>query len=147
VLESYAYEVWTTQGQYLGWYPCRPEEVVFGYTMLVPEASTAVPDCPATAVGLPWLGLATGNPALGRATFAFEVPRAGAVGLSVFDVEGREVRCLLAGKADRGRHNVEWDGLDARGHRVASGIYFCRLDAEDSRGAAKHLTTRVVLVR
>lgn len=146
-LESYVYEVWTPEGQYLGWYPCRPEEVIFGYTLLVPDASTAALDRPDAVSGLPWLGLRSANPAAGRTTVAFEVPRDEAIGLRIYDVEGRLVRCLVAGKAERGRHSVEWDGLDTGGHRAASGIYFCRLDAEDSHGASRHLTVRIVLVR
>lgn len=41
-----------------------------------------------------------------------------------------------------GRRDVEWDGRDDRGQEVATGVYFCRLDARDY-----HATVRMVLVK
>jgi peptidoglycan/xylan/chitin deacetylase (PgdA/CDA1 family) len=146
-LESYVYEVWTPQGEYLGLYPCRPEEVVFGYTLLVPGAGSAVPGSPGLDPDLPRLSLPTGNPAAGRATIALNLPRAQQVQLRVFDIEGRQVRCLFAGRADRGERRVEWDGLDSDGHRLAPGVYVCRLDATDSLGAPRHIAAKIVLIR
>jgi subtilisin family serine protease len=32
-LRTYVYEVWDMAGWYRGWYPCRPENVVFSYTV------------------------------------------------------------------------------------------------------------------
>lgn len=33
-LQTYTYEVWNIWGQYLGWYPSRPENLTFAYTVL-----------------------------------------------------------------------------------------------------------------
>jgi len=38
---------------------------------------------------------------------------------------------------DAGRYDVEWDGRDAAGHRVASGIYFARITAAGDSRARK----------
>jgi flagellar hook assembly protein FlgD len=32
-------------------------------------------------------------------------------------------------RREAGLHHVRWDGTDARGERVASGVYFYRVDA------------------
>ncbi len=33
-LYSYVYEVWTLDGDYVGWFPCEPEDVSFAYSVL-----------------------------------------------------------------------------------------------------------------
>ena len=37
---------------------------------------------------------------------------------------------LAAGTETAGRHVVTWDGRDARGARVAAGMYYARIDFE-----------------
>lgn len=32
-LRTYVYEIWDTSGQYLGWYPSKPEDVTFAYSV------------------------------------------------------------------------------------------------------------------
>ena len=58
------------------------------------------------------------------------------------DLQGRLVRTLAAGRHDSGAHRVTWDGTDARGNPVASGVYFCRLE-----WGGRSDTKRIVLVR
>ena len=49
--------------------------------------------------------------------------------VEVFDVRGRSVLRLLDAALTAGRHEVVWDGRDARGQAAASGVYFYRLKA------------------
>jgi flagellar hook assembly protein FlgD len=49
----------------------------------------------------------------------------------VIDVTGRTVQVLHDGTANSGVTNVDWDGRDTSGNRVASGVYFFRLDSND----------------
>jgi len=49
--------------------------------------------------------------------------------LRVFDVKGRLVRTLMSGVATPGTHEVLWDGRDALGRRVSSGLYFYQFTA------------------
>ena len=49
------------------------------------------------------------------------------VTLMVFDAAGRRVRTLVDTSMPAGVHDVAWDGFDHRGNRVASGVYFYRL--------------------
>ncbi len=57
------------------------------------------------------------------------------------DVDGRVVRILLAGKTVAGEHAASWNGRDALGRPVASGVYFARLLT-----AAGELSRRMVLL-
>lgn len=69
------------------------------------------------------------NPApAGAATIAFEIASRERVRLRIFDARGRAVATLHDGPAGPGRVSVRWDGTGARGQRVASGKYFCRLE-------------------
>ena len=49
--------------------------------------------------------------------------------LSVYDISGRLVRTLVDRRMRPGSYTEQWDGTDARGNRVASGVYFYRLTA------------------
>jgi hypothetical protein len=83
------------------------------------------------------------NPFSERTGIAFQLDRAGAVDLVVYDVGGRVVRRLLAGeRLPAGPHEIVWDGRDERGRSAASGVYFVR--AQLDRDA---LVRRVTLVR
>ena len=60
----------------------------------------------------------------------------------IFDGAGRRVRTLRNGFEAAGiRKSVEWNGLTNAGDKVASGIYFYRLQAPDYEQ-----TLRMVLV-
>jgi hypothetical protein len=69
------------------------------------------------------------NPFNPTTTIAFDLPASGEAHLDIYDVAGHRVRSLVSGHLDAGAHRVVWDGRDARGLRVSSGIYFSRLQA------------------
>jgi hypothetical protein len=52
------------------------------------------------------------------------------VTLTVFDVLGREVTTLVNAPQSPGYYTVPWGAQDAAGKRVASGVYFYRIQAE-----------------
>jgi hypothetical protein len=70
------------------------------------------------------------NPLTRRTTLSFDVPAPGQipVNLTIYDVEGRAVARLLAGRLPAGRHAVDWDGCGATGERLAAGTYFWRVE-------------------
>lgn len=51
------------------------------------------------------------------------------VSVIIFDVAGRLVRTLIDEREIPGEHHVSWDGTDAGGRQVPSGVYFYRLEA------------------
>jgi hypothetical protein len=69
------------------------------------------------------------NPFRDMATISFELPARGFVRIAVYDVSGRLVREIWGGEADAGLHTTHWDATDLAGTPVASGVYFCSVEA------------------
>jgi hypothetical protein len=67
------------------------------------------------------------NPFNPTTTITYSIAQGGRVGLSIFSVDGREVRTLVDERQTPDVYRVEWDGTDGRGVPVASGVYFYRL--------------------
>ena len=67
------------------------------------------------------------NPATGPVTFAFSIPAAGHVELTVTDVTGRRVATLVDRLLGPGRHEVGWSGVGLDGRRTPAGVYVYRL--------------------
>jgi endonuclease I len=81
------------------------------------------------------------NPFNPATTISFTLPAAADVKLSVYDVSGRLVAELASGPYAAGPHEVRWDGRDASGHDVGSGVYFYGIEA----GSRSSLRKMVVL--
>lgn len=71
------------------------------------------------------------NPFNPATMITFELRRGGRVRLVIHDARGALVRVLRDWEHASGFHRARWDGSDARGHRVASGVYFVRLEGPD----------------
>ncbi len=74
--------------------------------------------------------------------FSFALPQAGHARLDVFDVSGRRVSTVLDDGLSAGSHTVDWDGTDASGRALQTGIYFSRLDVDGARAESKVLVVR-----
>jgi hypothetical protein len=61
----------------------------------------------------------------------FGLPATQRVSLDVYTVEGRLIATLAEGVYPGGYHTVAWRGTDARGVKVAGGMYFYRLETEE----------------
>jgi hypothetical protein len=71
------------------------------------------------------------NPFNPATTIAFSLAKSSDVKLTVFNVLGQSVTTLVDGTMEAGEHNVVWNGTDARGNTVSSGVYLYRLEASD----------------
>jgi len=80
------------------------------------------------------------NPFNPSTTLSFSLPRADRVRLAIYDVAGRVVATLLEEMRGPGRHAIVWEGRDGQGQPVASGVYFCRLEA------GPHVETRRIIL-
>jgi len=70
------------------------------------------------------------NPFNPETAVRFGLPQQSIVTIKIFDLAGHEVVTLLDRvELPAGRHQRVWDGRDALGRTVGSGIYFCRLTA------------------
>jgi hypothetical protein len=103
---------------------------------LVPEPWPPHPDQPAADL------VVRPNPFNPSTTVTFSLAGGAAVRVSVFDLQGRLVRQLLDERLPAGAHAVTWNGADASGSTVASGVYLLELDMD---GRAR--TRKVVLLK
>lgn len=71
------------------------------------------------------------NPFNPSTTISYDLPTRSDVTLKVHDIQGREIITLAKETRNAGRHNAEWNGLDASGNPVSTGVYFARLQAGD----------------
>ena len=87
------------------------------------------------------------NPFTASTQISYEVPEvAGAkslpVRLVIYNLLGQALVALVDAEQPPGSYTVTWDGHDARGREVASGVFFCRLEAGEFTE-----TRRMVLLR
>jgi hypothetical protein len=68
------------------------------------------------------------NPFNPRTTVKYTVPEHARVSVRVFDASGALVTTLFEGESAAGAYSVEWDGRDARGVAISSGVYFARIE-------------------
>jgi len=71
-------------------------------------------------------------------TISYSIRDGGPVSIRIFSAGGTLVRTLKEGEyTTAGTHEVRWDGIDDRGERVGSGIYFVRTVALDEASVSK----------
>jgi len=105
-----------------------------GYSNLMASAASLPP--PAFS-----LGPNHPNPFNPSTNIYFSMTQDGQVGIDVFDINGRLVRCLLATQTMKaGEHLVTWNGCGNDGRSLASGTYFVRAVA------GKNISTLKVLL-
>jgi hypothetical protein len=68
------------------------------------------------------------NPFNPSTTMQYELSANARVRLKVYDILGREVKTLVDDTRPAGSYSVTWDGTNASGLPIASGIYFCRVE-------------------
>jgi hypothetical protein len=90
----------------------------------------AVSGVPPTLPMQPSLRLAVNpNPFNPQTTITFEIPAPGHTKLRIFDLQGRLITTLVEEISPAGHREVRWNGRDAEGREVPSGIYLSRLEA------------------
>lgn len=82
------------------------------------------------------------NPFSGSTSIDYRINKAGQTSLEIFNLRGQLVRRLVHGAKVEGSHSVQWDGRDARGQSVASGVYTYRLHTAEGSQTRKMLLIR-----
>jgi len=100
----------------------RSIDLAFVITRSISTGTKNVPDAYQLEQNYP-------NPFNPSTTIRYSLPARSTVELAVFAVDGSLVRVLDSGVKEMGPHEAMWDGRDASGSAVASGVYFYRLNA------------------
>ena len=82
------------------------------------------------------------NPFNPTTTIRYTIPAAQHVTLGIVDSQGRSIVTLVNRTLAAGPQEVQWDGRDARGNPVASGVYFYRLQVGNT-----FRTKKMILVK
>ncbi len=107
--------------------------------------TTDVTAAPEPVAGRTGFLTANPNPLHSSAELSFRLSTqaaAGPVQLELLDANGRVIRSLLDGRTTAGAETAVWDGRDAAGRTVPSGIYFARLKSIDGESTAKLVMLR-----
>jgi lysophospholipase L1-like esterase len=75
------------------------------------------------------------------------LPEEAQVHAVIFDATGREVQQLYHGQMPTGYRVVNWDGTNAAGRQVSSGVYFLRVVFKAPQGRQEILTRQLRLTR
>ncbi|MBP2680804.1 MAG: hypothetical protein H6Q78_667, partial [Candidatus Krumholzibacteriota bacterium] len=82
------------------------------------------------------------NPFNPTTTIPFQLESSSRVVLGIYDASGRLVRELKNDDMPEGLHELVWDGRDASGRSVATGVYFVRLSA-----GSRESTRKIVMLK
>ena len=82
------------------------------------------------------------NPFNPETVIQYALPRPSDVNIVIYNILGQEVRRWDIVGQSAGYHRVRWDGTDALGNRVASGVYQYRLQAGDFTATRKMVLLR-----
>lgn len=82
------------------------------------------------------------NPFNPTTTISFALPLAGETELTVYNVLGEKVKTLIDRRLAAGSYTLEWDGTNATGDPVASGVYVYRLRSGEFVTSRKMMLVR-----
>jgi hypothetical protein len=82
------------------------------------------------------------NPFVGRTRIRYQLSRQGPVRLVVYNVLGQAVKKLVDEAQKPGTYATSWDGCDAAGRVVSSGVYFYRLETQGKSQTRKMMKVR-----
>jgi hypothetical protein len=82
------------------------------------------------------------NPFNAETQIRFSISAPGHVVLKVYNMLGQGVRTLVDEDLPAGEHRAIWSGTDEQGRNLASGVYFCRLEAGEKRDMRKMILLR-----
>jgi subtilisin family serine protease len=87
------------------------------------------------------------NPFNSETIINYNITKTGNVNIIVYDVQGRKIRELVSGQQSEGKHHVVWDGCNAVGQPVSSGIYLYKISYESGKNIIKSTERKMMLIR
>lgn len=105
------------------------------YSGIIEKVPTDIPSAFALVQNEP-------NPFGTMTRISYELPREGWVSIEVYTVSGERIKSLVAEHKKAGSYTVSWDGLDEKGLKVPTGVYFYRFQA-----GSYSTTKKMMLIR
>ncbi|MDP8239196.1 MAG: S8 family serine peptidase [Candidatus Hatepunaea meridiana] len=87
------------------------------------------------------------NPFNSQTIISYSLPQSGHVNLKIYDIQGRHVCDLVSGQKQAGWHKITWNGSNAEGLGVSSGVYFYKIKFDSKQGGVSNLKCSMVLIR
>ncbi len=82
------------------------------------------------------------NPFNQSTRFTFKVPVAGRIKIEIYTLLGQKIRSLVSDFRAPGSYSLFFDGRDNRGQPLSSGLYLCRMTAENFQQTIKFTLVR-----
>ncbi len=86
------------------------------------------------------------NPFNPTTQIKYSIAKESFVTLKVYNLLGQHVRTLVSEEQAAGRITAVWDGRNAAGSAVGSGVYFYRLEARPTDGSAPFVSVRKMMM-
>ncbi len=80
------------------------------------------------------------NPFNPTTTISYSLPESGMSSVKIYNLKGQLVNTLVNKEMQSGQHSVVWNGIDASGKLVSSGLYFTRVE-----NVGKAVTRKILL--
>jgi hypothetical protein len=112
--------------------------------LVAPPLSSNVTFIPTGTTNIPPVSLHQNapNPFNPNTKITFDLTRDAHVILIIYNILGQEVRMLINEQRGAGSYSESWDGTDAGGRELSSGVYFYKLTAGTFQGIKKMLLLR-----
>lgn len=99
------------------------------------EATSSLPEVYSLSQNFP-------NPFNAETLINYQLPKAGRVILSVYNTAGQRIRTLVDDEKQAGYYTAGWDGRDAFGRRMATGVYLYQMQVADFKKTKKLILLR-----
>ncbi len=109
-----------------------PEVTVTPQSVGTLGKTTFLPDHFALAQNFP-------NPFNPVTTINYQLPQTEMVKLVIYNLYGQKIKTLVSARQTANYYSVLWNGTNDNGQSIATGIYFCRIEAGDFRAVRKIL--------
>ncbi|TET22066.1 MAG: T9SS type A sorting domain-containing protein, partial [Candidatus Stahlbacteria bacterium] len=105
------------------------------YSGIIEKVPTDIPSAYALVQNEP-------NPFGTMTRISYELPAEGWVSIEIYAVSGERIKSLVAEHKKAGSYTVSWNGLDDKGIKVPTGVYFYRFQA-----GSYSTTKKMMLIR
>jgi len=82
------------------------------------------------------------NPFNPETSIGFSIANSNKVQIAIYNILGEKIKTLVNRTFTQGIHSAKWDGANAQGHQVPSGVYFYRMKTGNNIEVKKMMLVR-----